>query len=88
MFLGLSKRDSRGNGNCNPQVTDHAIHGSPGHVIRRPLYLRSVAERLLLRAFLYRLVFELYASTGLSAFVSSPMPSVCPKGYDTRKKSK
>ena len=55
--------------------TATVIHGSPGHVIDRSLYLRLVAEWLLLRAFLHRLFHELHASTELSAFVCSPMPT-------------
>ena len=59
----------------NMQSTATVIHRSPGHVIDRSLYLRLVAKRPLLRAFLHRLVCELHASTELSAFVCSPMPT-------------
>ena len=55
--------------------TATVIHGSPGHVIDRSLYLRLVAKRPLLQAFLHPLVYELHASTELSAFVCSPMPT-------------
>ena len=59
------------NGNCNARVTrscNPRVTRSPGHVIYRSLYLRSVAERLSLRALLHWSVHELYTSTWHGAF--------------------